>query len=133
MSRKLRQASASPEQAGSDQLLALPCTLAGGKLNPKNNLVCPAHFQSFVQPCFYSKAPLVALTKSLGEVTSHAEDSLAALQVLVIVKLLYCFLTFLKFQWVGNQAWEGVGERTNQVYHITPHHRTNQVHMSRFQ
>ena len=104
MSRKLRQASVALEQAGSDQLLALPCILAGGKLNPKNNLVCPAHFQSFVQPCYYSKAPLVALTKSLGEVTSHAEDSLAALQVIVIVNNLYCFLTFLKC--LSFSGWE---------------------------
>merc|ERR1719209_465595 len=51
-----------------------------------NSLPCPAPLQ----------APLVALTKSLGEVTIHAEASLAALQ------------------WVGNQAWEDVGERTNQ-------------------
>ena len=97
MSRKLRQASVALEQAGSDQLLALPCILAGGKLNPKNNLVCPAHFQSFVQPCYYWKAPLVALTKSLGEVTSHAEDSLAAVQVIVIVNFYIAFQPFLNF------------------------------------
>ena len=33
------------------------------------------------------QAPLVALTKSLGEVTSHAEASLAALQVVFQVNI----------------------------------------------
>jgi len=42
------------------------------------------------------QASLVTLTKSLGEVAAQAEASLAALQ------------------WVGNQAWEEVGEKTNQ-------------------
>jgi len=51
-----------------------------------NSLPCPATLQ----------ASLVTLTKSLGEVAAQAEASLAALQ------------------WVGNQAWEEVGEKTNQ-------------------
>ena len=38
------------------------------------------------------QAPLVALTRSLGEVTSHAEASLAALQVVfqVNISIVFC-------------------------------------------
>ena len=90
--RKLWQATVAPEQTGSDQLLALPCNLAG--VTPQSyskRLSCALliikTFRIHMYTILLLQAPLVALTRSLGEVTSHAEASLAALQVVFQVNI----------------------------------------------
>ena len=86
---------------GEIKFQTLPCSGSCGKLQlhlsrpaVTNSLPCPAPLQvgeqiiqvnklKFSVQHFLLQAPLVALTKSLGEVTSHAEASLAAMQVIV--------------------------------------------------